>query len=205
MFRTEAVPGLNGRSLAYPRGKVLGGSSAINAMIYIRGQSADYDHWRQLGLTRLGLGRRAADLPQAGQPFPRRQRASYQQRRVARGASAPALGHHRCVPRGGGAIRHSEMHRLQHRRQRGLRLFPRQPEARAALVVRARIPQAGSEQAESAGRDRMPCGEYRLRRQARDGNQFHSERRAEIRALPRRGDFVGRRDRLGAAHAAFRR
>jgi len=54
MFRTEPVPGLNGRSLAYPRGKVLGGSSAINAMIYMRGQSGDYDHWRQLGLTGWG-------------------------------------------------------------------------------------------------------------------------------------------------------
>jgi choline dehydrogenase-like flavoprotein len=54
MFRTEPVPGLNGRSLAYPRGKVLGGSSAINAMIYMRGQSGDYDHWRQLGLAGWG-------------------------------------------------------------------------------------------------------------------------------------------------------
>jgi len=51
MFKTEAVPGLNGRTLNYPRGKVIGGSSSINAMIYIRGQAADYDHWRQLGLT----------------------------------------------------------------------------------------------------------------------------------------------------------
>jgi choline dehydrogenase len=50
MFKTEAVPGLNGRSLNYPRGKVIGGSSSINAMIYMRGQAADYDHWRQLGL-----------------------------------------------------------------------------------------------------------------------------------------------------------
>ena len=50
MFKTEAEPGLNGRSLNYPRGKVIGGSSAINAMIYMRGQAADYDHWRQLGL-----------------------------------------------------------------------------------------------------------------------------------------------------------
>src|SRR6187431_3455180 len=54
MFKTEAVPGLNGRSLAYPRGKVIGGSSSINAMIYMRGQAADYDHWRQLGLTGWG-------------------------------------------------------------------------------------------------------------------------------------------------------
>jgi choline dehydrogenase-like flavoprotein len=50
MFRTEPEPGLNGRALAYPRGKVIGGSSAINAMISMRGQAADYDHWRQLGL-----------------------------------------------------------------------------------------------------------------------------------------------------------
>jgi choline dehydrogenase len=50
MFKTEPEEGLNGRSLNYPRGKVIGGSSSINAMIYMRGQAADYDHWRQLGL-----------------------------------------------------------------------------------------------------------------------------------------------------------
>jgi len=54
MFRTEAEEGLNGRSLAYPRGKVIGGSSAINAMIYMRGQAGDYNHWRQLGLQGWG-------------------------------------------------------------------------------------------------------------------------------------------------------
>ncbi len=54
MFRTEAEPGLNGRSLSYPRGKVIGGCSAINGMISMRGQAADYDHWRQLGLTGWG-------------------------------------------------------------------------------------------------------------------------------------------------------
>ncbi len=53
-FRTEAEAGLNGRSLGYPRGRVLGGSSSINAMIYMRGQAADYDHWRQLGLPGWG-------------------------------------------------------------------------------------------------------------------------------------------------------
>jgi choline dehydrogenase len=54
MFGTVPEEGLNGRSLAYPRGKVIGGSSAINAMISMRGQAADYDHWRELGL--LGWG-----------------------------------------------------------------------------------------------------------------------------------------------------
>ena len=51
---TEAEPGLGGRALAYPRGKVLGGCSSINGMIYMRGQAADYDHWRQLGLAGWG-------------------------------------------------------------------------------------------------------------------------------------------------------
>jgi choline dehydrogenase len=54
MFTTAPEAGLNGRALAYPRGKVIGGSSAINAMIYMRGQAADYDGWRQLGLEGWG-------------------------------------------------------------------------------------------------------------------------------------------------------
>lgn len=54
MFKTEEEAGLNGRSLAYPRGKVIGGCSAINAMVYMRGQAADYDGWRQLGLSGWG-------------------------------------------------------------------------------------------------------------------------------------------------------
>ena len=54
MFKTEAEAGLNGRSLPYPRGKVIGGSSVINAMLYMRGQARDYDQWRQLGLTGWG-------------------------------------------------------------------------------------------------------------------------------------------------------
>ncbi len=48
LYRTEADAGLNGRSLIYPRGKVLGGSSSINGMIYMRGQARDYDEWAQL-------------------------------------------------------------------------------------------------------------------------------------------------------------
>ena len=54
LFKTEPEEGLNGRSLNYPRGKVIGGSSSINAMIYMRGQAADFDHWRQLGLNGWG-------------------------------------------------------------------------------------------------------------------------------------------------------
>jgi len=48
-LETEPEPGLNGRKIAYPRGKVLGGCSSINGMIYMRGQARDYDLWRQMG------------------------------------------------------------------------------------------------------------------------------------------------------------
>src|SRR5450631_3446709 len=45
LYKTESDPGLNGRQLIYPRGKVLGGCSSINGMIYMRGQARDYDGW----------------------------------------------------------------------------------------------------------------------------------------------------------------
>jgi choline dehydrogenase len=48
---TEPEPNLEGRRVPWPRGRVLGGSSAINGLLYVRGQHADYDHWRQLGCT----------------------------------------------------------------------------------------------------------------------------------------------------------
>jgi len=49
MYQTEPEPGLGGRQVFQPRGKVLGGSSSINGLLYVRGQHEDYDRWRQLG------------------------------------------------------------------------------------------------------------------------------------------------------------
>ena len=55
-FETEPEAGLNGRSIGYARGKVIGGCSSINAMIYMRGQKSDYDHWESMGNRGWGWG-----------------------------------------------------------------------------------------------------------------------------------------------------
>ena len=74
-YRTDPDPALNGRSLDWPRGKVLGGSSAINGLLYVRGQREDYDHWRQLGNEGwsydevLPYFRRAEDQERGADPF----------------------------------------------------------------------------------------------------------------------------------------
>ncbi|MDX1512373.1 MAG: choline dehydrogenase [Gammaproteobacteria bacterium] len=74
-YKTEPDPGLNGRSIDWPRGKVLGGSSSINGLLYIRGQPRDYDHWRQLGNAGwsfedvLSYFRRAEDQERGGDDY----------------------------------------------------------------------------------------------------------------------------------------
>jgi choline dehydrogenase len=56
LYKTEPEPELNNRQIIQPRGKVLGGSSSINGLLYVRGQHEDYDHWRQLGNAGWGFG-----------------------------------------------------------------------------------------------------------------------------------------------------
>ncbi len=73
-FRTEPEPHLGGRSLATPRGKVLGGSSSINGMVYVRGHPQDFDHWADGRRRGLGLGRRRALLHPHGELARRRLR-----------------------------------------------------------------------------------------------------------------------------------
>jgi choline dehydrogenase len=74
-YNTEPEDAIAGRSLLWPRGKVLGGSSAINGLVYIRGQKQDYDHWRQLGNAGWGYDdvlpffRKAEDQERGGDEF----------------------------------------------------------------------------------------------------------------------------------------
>ena len=155
LMKTEAEPGLNGRSLNYPRGKVIGGSSAINGMIYMLGQASDYDQWRQLGLPGWSWDDVRPILPQARRSFSKGQRAPCGGRRMAGGISAHRLGNPRSVPPRCQRIWHSERRRSEHRRQRGHLLFPRQPEARPPLVRRARFSQAGIAPAKSSAGNRL--------------------------------------------------
>ena len=147
-LKTEPDPGLNGRALNYPRGKVLGGCSAINGMIYMRGQAADYDHWRQLGNAGwawddvLPLFKRSEDHWLGARRVPRRRR------RVADRGAAGQLGDPGRVPRRRRAVRHPQDRRLQSRRQRGLRLLPRDPAPWRPLDHRQGLPAAGARPAE---------------------------------------------------------
>ena len=116
LYATDPDPGLNGRSLRYPRGKVLGGCSSINGMIYMRGQRA---RLRPLGRARqpgLELGRLPAAVlkhedhwvPTPSTPRPGFDERRAPRRRVARREAAPALGDPRRLRAGGAAGRHPE-------------------------------------------------------------------------------------------------
>ena len=80
-FVSEPEPGLDGRRIAVPRGKVLGGSSSVNGMMYSRGHAADYDRWRELG----SLGWSYAEVL----PYFKRSEANWRGESLYHGASGP--------------------------------------------------------------------------------------------------------------------
>ncbi len=166
-YKTEPDPGLNGRSIIYARGKVLGGCSSINAMIYMRGQAADYDGWAQMtGDSSWNWESVLPDLPPERGLLPRGGRGARRRRRVARRAATPPLGHPGRVPRGDGRGGHPEDRRLQPRRQRGLQLLPRQPDEGRAPEHVAGVPEAGDEPSQPDGDDRCAGAPAHVRRPA---------------------------------------
>src|SRR4030088_848101 len=101
MYQTEPEPGLGGRSIFQPRGKVLGGSSSINGLLYVRGQHEDYDRWRQRGNSGWGYDdvlpyfkkaedqqRRADDYHGAGGPAAAQEGAGFYQTTTRHGRRA---------------------------------------------------------------------------------------------------------------------
>lgn len=202
-FDTDEVPGLNGRSLKYPRGKVLGGCSSINGMIYMRGQARDYDQWVAEGNPGWSW-RAAAAVPQDGGPFRRDQRNARRRRRMAGRTPAALLEAARCLPAGGGADRNRQRRGFQRWRQRRLRLLPGQPARRGALECLERLPARHRPARQPDGSDpcRSPAGAPRGRpRQGPVGPLAGP--RAALRGAPR--DRPERwRDRFAVPAATLR-
>ena len=143
-FATEPEPALDGRSVYLPRGRVLGGSSSLNAMIYIRGNRRDYDEWRDLGNAGWGWDdvlpyfkraedneRGASEFHGAGGPLSVSDSHSMHPLADAFVEAAAATGH-----------RHAR--RLQHRRAGRRRPLPDDPARRHALLDRGRLPAPGA-------------------------------------------------------------
>ena len=121
-FETAPQGGLNGRSIGYARGKVLGGCSSINAMIYMRGQASDYDHWAQLGNRGwswddvLPVFKRTEDYQHGADDYHGAAQDGIGRRRTAGRGAASQLADSRRVAGRGRAMRDSEDRGVQPRR-----------------------------------------------------------------------------------------
>ena len=169
LYATEPDPGTGGRTHVWPRGKVLGGSSSINGLLYVRGQHADYDGWRQLGCTGWGWDdvrpyflraenqerAGAGDLHARGGPLnvsdvTQTHRVSDDVDRGRRRGGHPAQPRHQ-------------------RRGAGRRLLlPADGEERSALLGGRRLPASSHGAFEPSGRDQRAGGAHHVRGQARD-------------------------------------
>ena len=155
-FETEPQPELKGQQVYWPRGKVLGGSSALNGMAYVWGDPREYDAWREAGLAGWGF----ADLL----PYFQRMENNPYSQDAARGHAGPvritdreAARSRRALRRLRGGVpgpRHRRDARLQRDELRG-RALPRADGApRPALEHRGRLPARGAQAPEPAHRDR---------------------------------------------------
>jgi choline dehydrogenase len=208
-FRTVAEPGLNGRSLGYARGKVLGGCSSINAMVYMRGQKVDYDVW-------AAQGNRGWTWDEV-LPYFKRVERHFGGANEFHGCDGEL-----CVeePRvrweildawreAAAQVRHTEGRRVQPRRQLRQRLLPHEP---------ARRPAVGATKAwlrPALARSNLTVITKAHAKKARHRDEGRKEaggrRRASRRGTRRRrgegakgGDPRGRLDRVAAAAAALR-
>ena len=199
-YCTEPEPYVDGRSLYVPRGKSLGGSSSMNAMLYVRGRPLDY---AQLGVRRrdgLGLGRRAAVLHALRGQRARRLGVPRRRRRAARrGAALPALDEPPAArgQRGGGDPAHRGLQRARAGRRGDV---PGHAAQRPALEHGRRVPASGPEALEPRGGDgragRGPAA--RGRAGARDPHPGAPRARAGAGGRAR-GHPGRRRDRLSPA------
>ena len=155
-YETEPEPDLDGRRLHTPRGKVLGGSSSINGLVYVRGNPLDFERWEEEGAAGWGYRARAA-------LFPARRDARRGRRRLSRrrGPAPDPLRHAatirstRAFDRGGAAGRLSATRRHQRLPAGRLRPHGHDRRRRAALERRERLSAPGDEAPEPRRAHRM--------------------------------------------------
>ena len=196
----ETVPQAHasGRRLAWPRGRVLGGSSCLNAMIWVRGARADYDDVGVSRRRRLGVGRRAPGVRAHRAPRSGRRRHRQHPHRLRGRPDPPG-------DRGGCAgMRDSPQRRLQ-RRHAGRRVVHAvQHRERHPPQHRRGVPAADRRPSEPAGRAPRPGESALVRGHAVHRRGVRTRRQGRARARVR-GHPVRRNDRLGAAAAALGR
>ena len=206
LYQSEPEPELNNRRIIQPRGKVLGGSSSINGLLYVRGQREDFDHWRQLG----NAGWSFEDvLPY----FRRSENQAARRRRPARAAAVRSRvsdvsePHPLCeafieASRTGGL---SAQRRFQRAGSGRRGLFPAHRPQRAPLIDRDRFPQtsAAARQPENRIRRADHASSCLMAAAQPASNIASAAKRASAQAA-RRSDPVGRRDQFAADSAALR-
>ncbi len=199
-FETDPDPNMNGRRIYWPRGKTLGGSSAINGLIYIRGQREDYDHWAALGNGGWGYD----DVL----PYFIKSEGNQRGGDAFHGGNGPLkvsdiAAKHELIEAfidGAGRDGRAAHRRLQRRRAGRRGLLPTDHAQGLALQHGQGLPDAGREAPpQPAHRDRGDGAEAGVRWPARRRCHVPARRRAEDRALPRRGAAVGRLDPVAAA------
>ena len=208
MYLTEPDPGTGGRVSYWPRGKVLGGSSSINAMVYIRGQVGDFDDWKAAGNPGWGWADvlpyfkkaennafGADDYHAVGGPL---DVADVSRRACIRSARSISHGLRgaRLRDRAGPERRARRVRRASTRSPRGTASASRPPRA----YLRPALRRAEPARRHGGARDAHP-----LRRAAGDRRRIRPQAAGRARAGAARGDPLGRRGELAAAPAALRR
>ena len=200
MYFTEPEANANGRRIECARGKVIGGTSSINAMAYVRGNRGDYDRWAAGGLDGWSYARCAALFPPPGILGRRRRPISRRRWPADRRHRALRRPDHRCLPcrrRGVAAAAHR---RLQRRAAGRARADAADDPPRPPLQRRRSLSAPGAGPAQPDGRDRRARAPHRARARSRR-SASNTQRGGETQRRPgrARGDPVGRRHQLAAA------
>ena len=181
-FKAEADPGTTGRAIPYPRGRVLGGSSSINGLIYIRGQPEDFDHWAQLGNRGWGWDDVLPYFKKAenwqGETSEMHGTGGFLTTSPMSERPAAVPGDHRRRARARPRIPPRRQQSAA-RRRRQHRLVPADPRRPAPRERRAHLSAAGIETAQSADRHRRVGAPGSLRRQPRGRHRVLAQRRGE--------------------------